>query len=526
MGKMPNDALTASFGLDIAPLTQSLKRATSAVSDATAKMGKGSFRDLIAPIAEVAAAVGSVAAIMEGMKGGLDLGKQMQLAHEETGIAVGQLVMLRKAAMQAGMEFEEIPKTVFKMQNAIGEALGGGEKGRVFNQLGLDPKMLATIAPDDALRKIGVAVMHLDNLNDRARVLKEIFGRGGSEMARFFNSPEMKQGTKMTSLAKVLDEYSALFKEIGEKMEKIGQHLKEFFVGLDKTIMPSIGRMLDKLEGFDFEKWGENFGNSIVGIIGDFKNRIIAIKDALKAIFLGVIPPFANALFVIFTEVASFLGEKISSSVKYAYAGTPIGTAIGSPSYDAVAKENIAKNQENLFKNLSDMMKAGTISEKDAALQWRTALMHNKGEDVRGYRAIQDTTTFESLSQKASEAIKKGVDDANPAFVDFQNALSRLMAPIPKLQQENNLQAKEAKEEADSYIPHSGIAAIGVANPIMGIIADSLAKVGGGGFAVGPGSNPILEENKRQTSLLQSINQGILRAAAASGPLEAQFSIN
>jgi hypothetical protein len=41
------------------------------------------------------------------------------------------------------------------------------------------------------------------------------------------------------------------------------------------------------------------------------------------------------------------------------------------------------------------------------------------------------------------------------------------------------------------------------------IIADSLAKVGGGGFAVGPSSNPILEENKRQTALLQQINQGI-----------------
>jgi hypothetical protein len=48
------------------------------------------------------------------------------------------------------------------------------------------------------------------------------------------------------------------------------------------------------------------------------------------------------------------------------------------------------------------------------------------------------------------------------------------------------------------------------------IVADSLSKVGGGGFAVGPGSNPILEENKRQTSLLAQIAQS-LRLPASNG---------
>jgi hypothetical protein len=48
------------------------------------------------------------------------------------------------------------------------------------------------------------------------------------------------------------------------------------------------------------------------------------------------------------------------------------------------------------------------------------------------------------------------------------------------------------------------------------IVADSLSKVGGGGFSVGPSSDPILEENKRQTSLLAQIAQS-LRLPASNG---------
>jgi hypothetical protein len=54
------------------------------------------------------------------------------------------------------------------------------------------------------------------------------------------------------------------------------------------------------------------------------------------------------------------------------------------------------------------------------------------------------------------------------------------------------------------------------------IFADSLAKIGGGGISVGGGSNPILEENKRQTSLLQSINQNL--AKGMMSPVMAEFA--
>jgi hypothetical protein len=51
------------------------------------------------------------------------------------------------------------------------------------------------------------------------------------------------------------------------------------------------------------------------------------------------------------------------------------------------------------------------------------------------------------------------------------------------------------------------------------IIADSLAKVGGGGFAVGPSSNPILEESRKHTAYLARIAD-----ASGNNSSSAQFT--
>jgi len=76
----------------------------------------------------------------------------------------------------------------------------------------------------------------------------------------------------------------------------------------------------------------------------------------------------------------------------------------------------------------------------------------------------------------------------------------------------------EARAKADSQKKTGSFNAsdIGMAGK-QSIIADSLAKVGGGGGVVGPGSNPILEENKRQTAILSEINQGFKVAFSGTG---------
>jgi hypothetical protein len=60
---------------------------------------------------------------------------------------------------------------------------------------------------------------------------------------------------------------------------------------------------------------------------------------------------------------------------------------------------------------------------------------------------------------------------------------------------------------------------IGMATQKQSFFADSLAKVGGGGISIGGGGNPILEENKRQTGLLQKIHQSL-----SKGSSQAEFA--
>jgi len=472
------ESLFAVFGMDIAPLLQSLKRATNSVQEATTKMGKESFGSLLAPIGSVVAAIGSVAAIMEGMKSGLELGAQMQEAAEQTGIAAGNFYMLRLAAKDAGLEVDKIPGVIGKMQAVLAASVNGGGQSRLLTSLGLDPRQLAEAKPDEALRKIGAAIDSVENRAARAGAARAIFGRSGTELLRLFASPEFKNSGNLSDAARVIEENAALFKQIMNDLEHVWDRLKEIFVGLDKQLFPTIDAALKRLEGVDFTSWGEKMGNVIAGFFTDFTNRMEILGELLKEVFLGVILPFITPFTALLKDSAIVFGRAMKDVL------------LEPPAWIKWTMDH-AKAGAAIVSLVSDPLRNSPVSK---GLDYLETPNKSSGPDFLG-------------------DMKKALDEsyaANNGHRDKMTELfEKLAAPTGWVESLNKNARDKANEEAsrNGDSPISGD--LGLGGKGFGLISDSLARVGGGGnFQLGGEmTNPIVTEQKRSNTLLQQILQ-------------------
>jgi len=468
------ESLFAVFGMDIAPLLQSLKRATNSVQEATTKMGKESFGSLLAPIAAVAAAVGSVAAIMEGMKGALELGAQMQQAAQQTGIAAGNFYMLRLAAKDVGLEVDKLPGAIGKMQAVLAASVNGGGQSALLKRMGLDPKQLAEANPDDAFRKIGSAIDSIENRAQRAGAARALFGKSGTEYLRLFADPEFKNSGKLSNAAQVINENAALFEKIGDDLEHVWDRLKEIFVGLDQQLFPSIDSALKRLEGVDFTKWGQNIGNIIAGFFTDFNNRIQILGALLKETFLGVILPFMMPFAALLKDSAIVFGRAIKEAL------------LEPPAWIKWTMDH-AKTGSALVSLISDPLRSSPFSKGLDSLGSPTG---KTGPDFLG-------------------DMKKALDDSyssNSGHRDKMDELfKKLSAPSSMLEDFN----RNARDKANAESERNGVSPItgdlGLGGKGFGMIADSLARVGGGGNAQLGAENPIVTEQRKSNSILQKI---------------------
>jgi hypothetical protein len=541
---MANEALMGSFGLDIAPLSQSLNRATAQVADATKKMGAESFKALLSPIASVVAAVASVGAVMAGLHGALELGAEMTNLSNRTGIAVENLMGLRKAFKDNGVDAAALGGLVNKMQKALATAATGGKGANLLKSMGLDPQELASAKPDEAFRKIGAAIDQLPNQTEKAKAAMEIFGRTGGELLQVFGSPQFKEAGNVSNTAKLLGQNAAAFKEAEEALSHVGAKISGFFVGMASGFVPMLSGVIQMFEKVDLSGIGKSIGDAIGLMVAAFSSGnistiiglslkigaiefvnflsagIMAIFQTLPSYLLVVAKLFISALEII--ETPSFWdGVKNSFlSVAAAFRGTML-----------MGVENILRTLQD---NLPDWLakKAGKGADKAQRLsedQFAQSAKYGEMASNSGVGALlsQYGNTFKtqiaSLGGEFSNNFKGNGKILGGTEAD-QAKLSSVIADTIKFRDEAN--AKGREEANAKYNKPTGAfdpADIGDAKTAM--FSDSLAKIGGGGNVTG-GGDPILDENRRQTQLLQqsvSLQQQML---ASNGGGTKPASIN
>jgi hypothetical protein len=533
---MANDALTASFGLDIAPLTQSLRRATASVTEATAKMGKGAFGNMLGSVLQVAAAVGSVGAVMSGLKGALDLGGEMVDLANRTGLAVESAYGLRQAFKDAGVDANALGPAVNKMQKSLASAVSGGKEGDALKALGLDPQALASMDPGKAFAQIGNAIAQLPNATERAAASMAVFGKSGAELLQVFMDPNFKDAGNISNTARLLGENAASFDRASDALGKSGSKITGFFVGVGSQVVPQLNAAVAAFEKLDLSASGENVGGIIsVAIQSIVQGRLgELIWLDLKVAFENAINFLAAGIYALIASIGSQLAL--------------FGTVILEP-FAVLNETSFWTGLVDTFLSLVNLFNAKLLDGVAAmigALRNVPLVGDQIGAGADKVQSVADSFRAKSVAQSISGGDALGrvaagsrgriTDAANYFFSDFkqkfgsvdlfgQGDQQQLNELIGVLYDAGSAANKAGNEENKARKKNQGAfngTDIGQgAN--ASIIADSLAKVGGGGFAVGPSSNPILEENKRQTAYLASINQGILRAARESGPIEAQF---
>jgi len=499
---MANESLQASFGLDIAPLTQSLNRATSAVASATSRMASAGFGQLLGPIAAVAAGVGSITAIMAGMKGALDLGGEMVDLSNRTGVAVESLYGLRLAFKDAGVDAEKLGPYVNKMQKALASSVGGGKEANVLKGMGLDPQSLASMDSGQAFAQIGNAISQLPNSTERAAATMALFGKSSGELLQVFMDPNFKSAGNISETARLLGENAGIFEKASDSLGRVGPKLQGLFVGMASGMTGLLDSLANGIDGIDLSGIGQKLGNVIGNFSTDFSgewSKIVQfIGDTIGLVFskdgLSVI---LDSFYYIGSQIKDFLIRTFKTPLDYMEAG--LQKAVES------AMEMVGK-----IPVLGD--KLGLKGFKATSFDQILGEVQSRGNGLTNLSA-EDAGNKAALGSSLKERIGVLADQLKESLAPVVTASDATKAVNAKATSDN-----ASRVMGQSTFNPSDIGQVAK----QAIFADSLAKIGGGGISVGGGSNPILEENKRQTSLLQSINQNL--AKGMMSPVIAEFA--
>lgn len=178
----------------------------------------------------------------------------------QTGVAVGDMMVLQRAYKDGGREADMAGKDIGKMQKALVDASIGGKDP--FSAIGLSAKELMSLNPAEQFSQIGEAIMRIEDPAERTAKAMEIFGKGGMGLTTVF--PGIKDAEK--SLGKMPALAQQFAGAMGQANDLIG-HLPvksdQFFVGFTAGIVGELLPGLQKIDDYDFTTLGQNIGTSL-----------------------------------------------------------------------------------------------------------------------------------------------------------------------------------------------------------------------------------------------------------------------
>ena len=491
---------------------------------------KGIITGAFALITSSAAAV--------GLKHAFEVGSQLNILSAATGTAVRDLVILQKAFSENGIEADKVGQMVGRMRKQIVAAAGGGG-GDTFAKLKVNVRELGKMNASEQMQTLGAAIMRLQNPTERSAAAMAIFGRNGQQMLSLFaNSGALEEAAQAVGAkAKILDENSALFHDITVKLSIVGGKLQGMFFGMAAKVGPAIQPIIDALTEISFADLGKQIGDALAflitafstGEIGTIIGRSVQIAlvnafNFVKSVAYGVAYAFgqllteavANAvtLFQIVTTPGFWTG------IKFALEAAAIGfTAL---LLDGVAMlldqlKNVPLIGEKIGKG-ADTVRATAASMHEAA----SATGGAAGDYLAAPMAMARKRMDEALGNVGAAYQKGSAAAPQTDTSDMQESLDKSVANVAEM-------VKLNQQAADDYNKKHRPVEGGGTIPDMeeepkrkfgAAFVQSLYKIGGGGTSVG-GGDPLLNETRRQTSLLSQIakNTGLKTGGLKTGTL-------
>jgi len=298
---------------------------TSSVGQVGAKFAKGSLI-AVASIGAMASAVTAFGLLSAKVFAGV--GDAIDKMAKRSGIGVEALQSLRFAAEQSGSSIEMVEKSIFKLDRAIGDAIGGSTALQDdFAQLGVDIQALSTMSPEKQLEVMADALMAIENPAERAAIGARLMGRGfeelqpllqeGSEGIQALRSEYDAFGislsqTDVSNAAELTDAFNRMRSVMRGFITQVGAKLAPTLTAIANKLTELIKPAMEVVNAFDF-------GAMLQGVVGGISNAVSRITSFVSE-NINIVRGVAVATKVAF-EVVGGIVSSVASGIGAAFSG-------------------------------------------------------------------------------------------------------------------------------------------------------------------------------------------------------------
>jgi hypothetical protein len=460
-----------------------------------------------------------VAAGFEQLRGALELGDKLNDLSANTGVAVGDLVVLQQEFANAGKSADDLGPAFAKMAKSI----HGDAAADTIQKLGLDLDTLKRKTPAEQFRALGAAINQVKDPSQRAAMAMEVFGRSGADMLSVFASNGFDDAAEQVgSQAQILGRDAALFDDVSDKLGATGVKVRGFWVGVADQVAPVLKPLLDQFMKMDLASWGQKAGEAVAFIVQAFADGKIGdiLFTSAKIAFANAVNFLAGAIMAVAQALWQAFAESIKNAITLFEILTTADFWVGmGKALLGIAQGFIAFLLEGVAKLLDYLKEVPLVGDKvgDTAQSIRQTAQgfRDAGQDNRDAGADLLTPAVEKAAERMRDAVAnigkalgEGFDKGNTAIdtsewqQHMEDAIDGVMARVQSVSDKSRAEAKPRQENTGAYDEELDAKK----KPSV----SALQKIGGGGRASYSTGDPMLREQQRQTREL-STQTGLLR---------------
>lgn len=257
-----------------------LRSRTAGLDQAIGRVGT-----LVKSLAGLAAAYASVRTVISGAKDIVGLGAEMNHLAAQTGIAERQLLTLRQAFADNGVEAGRVGQTISRLQSQIVQAArSGGPLADSFRTIGLRAEDLLRLSPAEQFEAVAKGIAGIENPTLRSAAAIEIFGQKGAALMPLFRSDGALADAKASlgALPEILERNAVQFERIDTLLGRSSQKSRQFFAGLGDQLASTFLAPLEALDKRDFTFLGQKIGAYLNLAIQSFQDGTAGAFIALS----------------------------------------------------------------------------------------------------------------------------------------------------------------------------------------------------------------------------------------------------
>lgn len=504
-------ALTFKVGGDTSGLGAATRKAKGMLG------GLASFAKGAAIGGMLAGAAASAVALVKGFGGlrdAIDLGGDLSDLAAQTGIAVGELVVLQRALRDNGASADDAGPLINKMQKAVVD-LGAGlsTQVRAFDRLGLSYDEIASKSPAEQFETIQKGIAAMSDPTLKAGTAMEIFGRSGAKLLALFGDGNAmdKARESVGGQAKILEENAADLDRASDLMKGMGDKFMGFFVGMAPFVNSLLLPVLEKINKIDLSAYGAAVGRFFAMFGEAFKQG--AIPAMIKDGFLIAGKELINFLFKGFRGLVAGLLANIASVPRMfmgmvrLLADPQMWAGVGNILIGLGKKMSLAFLEliPESLRNATDMATASDLAVFNRQADTDILTGKNQLSRSEGVEALSEA--FKTSFGEYSKAFMDEMEGSD--VIDVSGDRKRLGDSLNKLRDavdRNSENKAEEEEKKDGLVlpgERQGFAA-GFLKPIV----SSLGKVGGAALTGVQGMTMDRERNKLLNMIERNTREG------------------